>query len=116
MAGCGTTKMGLSTCCVGVQKEVDTPAAAGRAGELGEALTGERGCPWRCICTVSATIGAGAETGGGTGAGAWSSSPASGWGGEAMVSVSFSVSPLRSDQAGEASEAGAAGPVARSYG
>ena len=65
---------------------------------------------------MGATIGAGAETGGGTGAGAWSSSPASGWGGEAMVGVSFSVSPLRSDQAGEADEAGAAGPVARSYG
>ena len=45
VANCGTTKMGLSTCCVGVQK-VDTPAAAGCAGELGEALTGERGCPW----------------------------------------------------------------------
>ena len=65
---------------------------------------------------MGATAGAGAETGGGTGAGAWSSSPASGWGGEAMVGVRITVPPLPCDQAGEAGEAGAAGPVARSYG
>ena len=116
VAGCGTTKMGLSTCCVGVKNLGVAPAAAGCAGELGEALTGERGCPWSCICTVGSTAGAGAETGGGTGAGAWSSSPASAWGGEVMVGVRISVPPLPSEQAGEAGEPGAAGPVARSYG